>query len=161
MRNHGLSKTRIYQCWVDMKRRCDSETDENYGGRGITYCERWSKFMNFYNDMNPTYFETGTIDRIDVNGDYTKDNCRWIERSGQARNKRCYSNNELGVACVSEFTNKGVPSLRARVQDPTNGKRVSKTLSLRQYTMDDALRILKSWVIEKHSEFDYGENHGS
>jgi hypothetical protein len=59
-----------------------------YGGRGITVCEQWRKFENFYADMGPTYRDDLSLDRIDSNGNYEPSNCRWVPMDEQARNKR-------------------------------------------------------------------------
>jgi len=87
-KTHGLSKTPIHNTWCSMKTRCNDINDKNYGGRGITYDPRWESFEEFYKDMGDTWFETGTIDRIDVNGNYELDNCRWVIMKVQANNKR-------------------------------------------------------------------------
>lgn len=92
-RSHGLHNTRIYQIWADMKDRCNNEKSKafnHYGGRGIKVCEQWQKdFVNFYNwTMNNGYKDNLTIDRINVNGDYEPNNCRWVTWKVQANNKR-------------------------------------------------------------------------
>lgn len=83
---HGLSRTRIYQCWSDMKQRClniNNKSYKNYGERGISICSEWTNkecgFINFYNwAINNGYQETLTLDRKDVNGNYEPFNCRWV-----------------------------------------------------------------------------------
>lgn len=92
-KTHGLSKTRIYMSWADMKDRCYNKNNrsyKNYGGRGITVCDSWKKdFMNFYNWAKQNgYTDKLTIDRINVNGNYEPNNCRWVSYKVQANNKR-------------------------------------------------------------------------
>lgn len=87
---HGMSRTRIYKSWDAMKSRCDNPNDKdfpNYGGRGISYDQAWSVFVNFYSDMREGYEDTLTLDRKDVNGNYSKDNCRWTSMEIQNNNK--------------------------------------------------------------------------
>ena len=93
---HGLRGNPIYGTWVMMLYRTNNKNSRcfnNYGGRGITVCERWKNPANFIEDMYPTYKEGLTIDRIDVNGNYEHSNCRWADIYTQAQNKRAIQHN--------------------------------------------------------------------
>lgn len=85
------SRKALFQTWAGMISRCyniDDSAYNNYGGRGITVCERWRlSFQHFYDDMARP-LEGYSLDRIDVNGNYEKDNCRWATVEEQNRNKR-------------------------------------------------------------------------
>jgi hypothetical protein len=93
---HGHNKkgqqTKTHKSWVAMLHRCRGQNYSDYyryGGRGITVCERWHLFENFLADMGERP-EGKTLDRIDVYGNYTPENCRWATLSEQQRNKQCH-----------------------------------------------------------------------
>lgn len=80
-----------YACWTNMKQRCFNprcNKYDNYGNRGITVCARWREsFHNFMEDMGPRP-PKHSLDRIDVDGDYEPENCRWADAKSQGGNKR-------------------------------------------------------------------------
>ncbi|MBE6943840.1 MAG: hypothetical protein E7453_06220 [Ruminococcaceae bacterium] len=89
---HGLSGTRLYLIWTNMKQRCLNENDSDfhrYGGRGITIYDRWTQdFEVFYNwAITNGYREDLSIDRIDNDMGYFPDNCRWVSKKVQNSNK--------------------------------------------------------------------------
>ncbi len=111
-RKHGYArkgrKGPEYRTWMAMRRRCHSPNDTyyaDYGGRGITVCERWNSFANFLADIGPKPSPKHTIDRIDNDGNYEPGNCRWATPAEQARNTR--KNRILAYGgmtmCVSEW----------------------------------------------------------
>ena len=95
----------IYNSWRKMLDRCNNSNSKDYsyyGGRGITVCDEWLSYDNFYEwAYSNGYDNTLTIDRIDVNGNYEPTNCRWVNRKTQSRNTR--KNVYIDGKCLSEI----------------------------------------------------------
>lgn len=127
---HGATRggacTPEYHSWNGMRGRCGNPNDHgyaDYGGRGITVCERWRSFENFLADMGPR--PPGpcrwSIDRIDVNGNYEPGNCRWATDKVQLRNKRTtryleFNGKRLALSAWSEESGLSSPTIRRRLE---------------------------------------------
>lgn len=98
---HNMSYSRLYTIWGDMKARCYNikNTYYNlYGGRGIIICDEWlNDFVSFQKwAINNGYNDELTIERVDTNGNYESNNCKWVTRKEQANNKR-YTKNQYTI----------------------------------------------------------------
>ena len=125
---HGMRYRSIYRSWCSMKYRCNSENYHNYhryGGRGITYDPRWEDFKEFYKDMGEEYEEhvsmygekDTTLDRIDVDGNYNYENCRWATKLEQANNRsnnHYYRGSSIADWCRMLNLNRDLVDLRLK-----------------------------------------------
>lgn len=128
---HGLSHTVTHNAWCSMKNRCSNKNCPDYryyGGRGITFCEQWESFDTFFKDMGlcPKGY---TLERVEVNKNYTPSNCCWIPKRAQFRNRRsCQYFKYRGVTrCLTEW---------------------AEIVGLKQHTLRKRL-IVHRWSMEK------------
>lgn len=124
---HGLNRTPEVMIFEAMKGRCYNKNNKaykNYGGRGIKICDRWLEedgVQNFLKDMGNKPTKNHSIDRIDNNGDYSPENCRWVERGIQNRNKRSnvfieYEGKRLCIADWCKETGLDKETIRRRLK---------------------------------------------
>ena len=105
---HGQSRkingkpTPTYGSWCCMRSRCKPNSDKShlYFERGISICERWNKFENFLEDMGFRPSSDHTLDRIDVNGNYCPENCRWATSKEQGQNRRSPTGLEIEIRAL-------------------------------------------------------------
>ena len=119
---HGRSHSSEYSIWENMRQRCENPNTPNYsryGGRGITICERWRRFENFFADMGKR--PTGTsLERINNDGPYEPGNCRWATTKEQALNRRnnrrvTFRGESLTIKEWSQKTGLAWTTLRSRL----------------------------------------------
>jgi hypothetical protein len=121
---HGLSHNKIYDTYVNMKGRClnpDHQSYPDYGGRGITICEKWMTFEGFYEDMKIGYSDDLSLDRIDNSKGYYKENCRWATKEQQQNNTRwnrylTYNGTTQSVSQWAHQLGVGVSTLATRLR---------------------------------------------
>ena len=119
-KKHGKRYTKLYTIWTSIKKRTLNPKNKrynDYGGRGITICEEWKNdFMSFYNWALSNGYEENkglSIDRIDNDGGYSPENCRWTTKTIQSRNQRMQKNNKSGYrgVCYNKGNNKYVAQI--------------------------------------------------
>lgn len=124
-----LYNSSLYKSWSNMKTRCLNKNNYNYksyGGRGITICDKWLTFSGFLEDMQNSYKEGLTVDRIDNNGNYCKENCRWATAKEQANNTR-------NIDRAKKYEYKGVKKRVSELAIEFGIKRTTLDMRLRKY----------------------------
>jgi len=160
---HGLYYTPFWHCFHGARHRCENTNDtdyKDYGGRGIKFC--WESLEEFAGDLQDTYFTGATLERIDVDGNYCKENCKWETRKKQARNRRKTKSNTSGVTGVgfNAEDNRWFAHWRS-----LDGKHESKSFSARKYGNNVAFELAcaaRTHAIEKLNSdgAGYSEKHG-
>lgn len=123
MKKHGMSKFPEYTVWYQMLERCNNASHVHYryyGGRGIKVCSRWTNFINFYKDMGNRPSDLFQLDRRDNDLGYTPENCHWVTRCANARNKRgtlkiSFQGRIMPIAEVAEIVGLQYQTLRWRI----------------------------------------------
>lgn len=121
--NHKMTNHGAFQSWAHMMERCYKETCKfynDYGGRGVKVCKEWHDAKNFCEWAENNGFQNGlTIERKDVNGNYCPENCCWISKKKQNRNKRntlriMYNGENVALADIAEMLNLDYGMIRSR-----------------------------------------------
>lgn len=141
---HGLAGTRVYSIWSNMLNRCTDQKNKSfyrYGGAGITLCERWRKFENFYADMGEPPSAMHSIDRIDNTLGYAPDNCRWATYKEQSMNSR------IPILLTLNGTTKNKSEWASHL-----GINISTLIErLQKWSLEDALTTPKTHKTRRHN----------
>jgi len=124
IRGTGRKQSPEYIAWARMKSRCQNSNNNdyyNYGGRGISVCERWESFDNFFTDMGRKPSSDFTLDRKNSDGNYCPENCHWLHTSLQSRNRRCvqrvvFQGKEMTLVEAVELTDLDYGTVDSRIR---------------------------------------------
>jgi len=165
---HNLSNIKPYKVWSNMKDRCDNNNNfsyKNYGGRGIKYDKNWSNFTNFWKDMNEGYKEGLTLDRINNDGNYCKENCRWVTRKKQNRNSRrnryfIINNKKICLEDLSKKYGFNQSTISWRLKNGYSLKKAIKTPSNKKLNKKDIYKIRNLYKRKGISQRDIALKYG-
>jgi len=156
----GLSWTSEYKSWSSMMNRCYDKTCDHYdsyGGRGIRVCKRWrDSFLDFFEDMGLKPSPKHSIDRIDNDGNYCLENCRWATQKEQSVNKRksiyvVYKGESMPIKEVSEILGIHYNTILRRVKRGFSAEEIVSPPSVK-HQMATRSREQKKMLIDKHSK---------
>ncbi len=164
---HGMTNTPEYKTWASMFARCRNENNKsfkNYGGRGISVCESWELFANFFADMGCRP-DGMTLERLDNSQGYSKENCVWATRFQQARNRRSVRLSEEIVEQICEMRRAGAAYSAIAKQFTCSRSQVSRVCNDQSWVTDrgpvNHERSHKSYKLTKEQvakAFELGES---
>lgn len=173
MTKHGLRSHSLYHTWLNMRDRCNNPNNKDwlhYGGRGIVVCDEWDDFSVFLSDMGDKKTKELTLERVDGDGNYCKENCIWATMLTQARNISLKSNNKSGINGVSRYetvTPSGkIYAIWKATWCDDNGKGCNKTFNIEKLGEEAAKeaainhRIEQIRLLEVNFGIIYSERHG-
>ena len=138
LEKHGMEDTSEYHSWYSMKNRCYNKNYHlyhRYGGRGILMCDRWkNSFLAFFKDMGLKPFRKAQIDRIDNNGNYEPNNCRWISVIDNNRNK---STTKLSMEKAREIRKEKLSRKELALMYNVGTRTIGDVISLKSWREDN------------------------